>query len=352
MNPSITVLTTVYNGLPYLTECIDSVLNQTYKDFEFLIIDDASTDDSLEIIKSYKDPRIKVVENEENMGQVRSLNRGLKIAKGDLIARLDQDDVCLPKRLEEQADYLEKHPDITIVCSWEITIDSDGKKVRAWKGEIKNYGIFLGYVMLGLCPVWHPSVMFRRDTVLGLGGFEPSYAPAEDYQLWARMAMNRLNGAILPRFHLLQRIHDRRQSFLQSEKQLNATHRAHNEVISKFMPGANIDCLGSLLRLGPDPCGRRYDKNHIKELADDLDEMLENVKNMQSLSADELKLLRNKIYRRVGWGVRFATQLTRLHGILFFPIFYLLSPMVLPNIRIVLSKVNYFAHKLRYAFKA
>ena len=351
VSPRVTVLTTIYNGLPYLKDCIESVLSQTDKDFEFLIIDDASTDDSLEYIKSYKDPRIRILENEKNLGQVPSLNKGLEIAKGKFIARLDQDDVCLPRRLEEQTDYLEKHSDISILCSWEITIDSSGKKVRCWKGDLKNYGVFLSTILLGLCPVWHPSVMFRKEAVMDLGGFDTSYAPAEDYQLWARMAMNRLSGAIVPQFHLLQRVHDKRQSVLQSDKQLSATHKAHNEVISRFMPDKDIGCLAALLRLEVDPCCRGYDKDHINELAENLKELLQNVKNMQSLSADELTSLRNRIYRRVGWGVRFATLLTRLPKFFFRPLFYLLSPLVLPNIRIVLSRTNYFIHKLRYAFK-
>ncbi len=350
--PRITVLTTVYNGLPYLPECIESVLKQTWADFEFLIIDDASTDNSLECIKSYKDPRIKIVENEKNIGQVSSLNIGLKIAKGKFIARLDQDDVCLPNRLEEQAEFLEKHSDISILCSWEITIDSSGKKVRSWKGGLKNYGVFLATVLLGLCPVWHPSVMFRRDVILGMGGFDTSYAPAEDYELWARMAVSRLNGAIVPRFHLLQRVHDQRQSVLQGDKQLNAACRAHNEVISKFMPGVDIDCLAALLRLGDDPCGRRYDKEHIRELAANLDAVLQSVETKQNLSGAELRSLKNKIYQRVGLGVIWGGRLACLPGILFYPAFYLLSPLVFPGIRRALSKAHYFIHKLRYVFKA
>ena len=350
--PHVTVLTTVYNGLPYLTECIDSVLRQTWTDFEFLIIDDASTDNSLECVKSYKDPRIKIVENEKNIGQVPSLNVGLKIAKGKFIARLDQDDVSLPSRLEEQVDYFKRHSDISILCSWEITIDANGKKVRRWKSGLKNYGVFLATVLLGLCPVWHPSVMFRRETVLSMDGFDTSYAPAEDYELWARMAVNRLSGAIVPRFHLLQRVHDQRQSVLQGDKQLSAANRAHNEVIAGFMPGANIDCLAALLRLGVDPCGRKYDKGHIKELAANLDAMLQNVKNKQHLSGAELRSLKTKIYTRIGLGVFWGRRLARLPGILFYPIFYLLSPLVLPDIRTALSRVNYFIHKLRYIFKA
>ena len=101
MKPIVTVLMTVYNGSHYLNEAIDSALCQTLNDFEFLIIDDASTDNSVEIINSYNDSRIKLLINNKNIGQTASLNLGLARAKGEYVARFDQDDVCLPKRLEE-----------------------------------------------------------------------------------------------------------------------------------------------------------------------------------------------------------------------------------------------------------
>ena len=102
MKPIVTVLMTVYDGKNYLHEAIESVLCQTFNDLEFLIIDDASTDNSVEIINSYNDSRIKLLINDNNIGQTASLNIGLSRAQGEYIARFDQDDVCLPKRLEEQ----------------------------------------------------------------------------------------------------------------------------------------------------------------------------------------------------------------------------------------------------------
>ena len=117
MKPIVTVLMTVYNGKNYLNEEIESVLCQTLDNYEFLIVDDASTDNSIEIINSYKDSRIKLLKNRENIGQTASLNEGLAIAQGQYIARFDQDDVCLPKRLEDQVAFFKKNPSISIVCS-------------------------------------------------------------------------------------------------------------------------------------------------------------------------------------------------------------------------------------------
>jgi len=350
MKPNVTVLMPVYNGLPYLREAIESILNQTYTDFEFLIIDDASTDESLDCINSYQDSRIKVIQNVENVGQVPSLNKGLQVAEGNYIARLDQDDVSLPNRLEEQVGFMEKHPDISILCSWEHTIDSSGKKMRSWKSNLSNYGVFLGRILLGLCPIWHPSVMFRKEVVTGLGGFDTSYAPAEDYELWKRIAFKRNNAAIVPRFHLLQRQHDQRQSVLQNDRQLEATRRAHNEAISKFSPYQEANCLAALLRLERDPCGRGYHKKHIREMLIALNEMISNVEKELDLTSEELESLENTIYRRLGPGVRYGKRLTYLPTIFFYPIFFGLSPLLLPNVRIALSKAYNKLARLNWSF--
>ena len=143
--PTVTVLMTVYNGKEYLREAIESVLCQTLNYFEFLIIDDASTDNSTEIINSYNDSRIKLLKNDKNIGQTASLNIGLSRAHGNYLALLDQDDICLPKRLEEQVAFLQENPSISIVCSREYSINEKGEKIGVWKREIKNYGAFIAY---------------------------------------------------------------------------------------------------------------------------------------------------------------------------------------------------------------
>ena len=117
MSPKITVLLTVYNR-ESISKTIESILSQTYQDFELLIIDNASTDKTQSIIKSYSDKRIRLYINEKNMGQTYSLNRGLALARGEYIARIDADDICLPKRLEIQADFLDKNPEFGFCGSW------------------------------------------------------------------------------------------------------------------------------------------------------------------------------------------------------------------------------------------
>ena len=114
----------VYNGAVYLAPALDSILRQSYGDFEFLIIDDCSADQSREIIKSYHDPRIRLYENQENIGQTHTLNRGLRLATGEYLARQDQDDISLPTRFERQVEMLDRYPDIGLVGSQMAVIHS------------------------------------------------------------------------------------------------------------------------------------------------------------------------------------------------------------------------------------
>jgi glycosyltransferase involved in cell wall biosynthesis len=348
MQPRVTVLTTVYNGLPYLQEAIESTLNQTFSDFEYLIIDDASTDESVECIQSYRDPRIHFVRNEQNLGTSDSINRGLSMIDTPYVVRLDQDDVSLPKRIEEQIDFLEKHHDISIVCSWEHTIDSNGRKIRAWKRSLSNYGDFLGPILLGLCPIWHPSIAFRKEAIVNSGGFNAEYSPAEDFEVTTRLALKRLNAAIVPRFHLLQRQHSRRQSILYEDGQAGVAKRVHNETIRRFSSDQDTNCLAALLRLEKDPCGKGYDREHTRGILGALNEMISSVRDMQHLSPEELNSLKNTIYRRLGPGVRYGQVLTRLPSVLFYPTFFGLSPLLIPKVRIAISKVYNKLQELRY----
>ena len=114
-NPKVAVLMSVYNGEKYLREAINSILSQTFNDFEFLIINDGSTDGTADILKSYTDSRIKIINNEKNIGLTKSLNKGLKIAKGEYIARQDADDISMPERLKEEVAFLEIHKDYAVV---------------------------------------------------------------------------------------------------------------------------------------------------------------------------------------------------------------------------------------------
>ena len=129
VQPKISVVMPAYNAENYIREAIDSILAQTFRDFEFLIIDDGSTDHTVEIIRSYSDSRIRLYQNERNMGVAATLNRGLDLARGEYIARMDADDISLPERFAKQAAYMDAHPDVA-VCGSNIILFSEGAPER------------------------------------------------------------------------------------------------------------------------------------------------------------------------------------------------------------------------------
>lgn len=171
--PLVTVLMSVFNGEKYLREAIDSILTQTFSDFEFLIINDASTDRSREIILSYLDPRIRLIDNEENIGLTRSLNKGIDLAKGKYIARMDADDVSMPERLEKQVRFMEENPDIAVLGSWAYGIDGTGRINAEFRTPICEEIIFKDLFFSN--PLIHGSVMFDKKFVKNIGSYNPSF---------------------------------------------------------------------------------------------------------------------------------------------------------------------------------
>ena len=337
----------VYNGLPYLQEAIESVLSQTFADFEFLIVDDASTDKSVACIRSYKDSRIRLVPNERNLGQTGSLNKGLQLAQGIYIARLDQDDVCLPERLRRQVAFLQHKPDVVALCSWEYSIDACGRKVRSWRSQLENYGAFLGTLLIGNCPIWHPSIMFRRQIVAELGGYDESYAPAEDFDLWVRIAMRRYNASIVPEYLVLQRVHEGRQSIKKGTIQMKHMQHCHDTMVKTFCNGRESELVARLLRLEDSFWSQCESKSQLRVVLDTLNEMLANVKALLGLSPSEFASLKRVVYRRLGLGVKLGRKLIWLPTVLFYPIFLGFSPMLIPRVRRVSSFVYEKLQELR-----
>src|SRR6476469_4762791 len=178
MKPLITVLMPVYNAERFLREAIDSILQQTLSYFEFLIIDDGSTDNSVAIIKSYGDARISFIQNEKNLGISATLNRGLELASCELIARMDADDISYPERLQKQYDFFETNKDVALLSTWAREVSETGELVYTarWRPP------FFYYNLTFECWIYHPTVMYRRSAVLDVGAYSPPYS--EDYALW------------------------------------------------------------------------------------------------------------------------------------------------------------------------
>lgn len=185
MEPVVTVLMPVYNGERYLWEAVESVLGQSYKNFEFLIIDDGSTDRSAEIVQSYSDPRIRLVHNSNNQGIIATLNKGIELARGKYVARMDSDDISLPSRLKKQVAFLESHPEVGICGSW-IRVFGDGRD-EVWRLPTDHRKIVCSLLFNSVLP--HPSVLMSLKILkMHSLNYNPLYVSAEDYAFWIKAA--------------------------------------------------------------------------------------------------------------------------------------------------------------------
>lgn len=182
----VTVLMPVYNAEKFLSEAIESILGQSFSDFEFLIIDDGSTDNSIDIIHSYKDDRIHLFRNKRNMGISKTLNMGIEMAGSDLIARMDADDISLADRLNKQYNFMHNHPEYCFVSSDVEKISANGKTLRK-SGKKKSSGSkFFYYNLTFHCyGIYHPAVMYRKKPVQDVGMYPETLS--EDYRLWSKL---------------------------------------------------------------------------------------------------------------------------------------------------------------------
>lgn len=184
IHPIITVLMSVYNGERYLKEAIDSILTQTFTDFEFIIIDDASTDKTPEILNSYHDNRIKIIRNDKNIGLTKSLNKGLEFSNGLYIARMDADDVSLPDRFMKEVAFLNTYPEIAVVGTASYIIDQEGNVIRILiPSKSPRYCDFLKKNQ-----IIHGSIMLRRSILKKYSGYDELFRYCQDYALWLQMA--------------------------------------------------------------------------------------------------------------------------------------------------------------------
>jgi glycosyltransferase involved in cell wall biosynthesis len=225
-NPLISVITPVYNRAKYLPECINSILSQSYENFEFIIIDDKSTDGTNEIIKNYasKDSRIIVLKNDKNIGATISFNRGLGISKGKYIARMDSDDISLPKRFEKQISIFQFWSNLDVLGTGAILIDQNGNTIGK-KQFASNYEEIKKTLNFGV-PVFDPSVMIKSNLLKESGGFDERLAPADDYHLWLTLFKKKKTISNINEYLIKYRIHDSNLSKLSSKEQLEKSFLA------------------------------------------------------------------------------------------------------------------------------
>lgn len=221
----------VYNAELYISETLESILNQTFRDFEFLIIDDCSTDNTLSIIKSYEDSRINLHCNEKNLGQSPSLNKGICLAKGKYIARMDADDIAFPDRFEKQYNFLESYPEVVVLgSSYRIMGASEVKELNFKPSEIKVR------LFLGLNSLAHPTVMIRKEIFSKYNFTYNEYNPVnQDFELWSEIS-RRYPLANLEDVLLDYRVHDDQISNMRYGEQQEHAKRIITTALQDFFP--------------------------------------------------------------------------------------------------------------------
>lgn len=226
----VSVLMPVYNAEKYLAEAIDSIISQTFKDWELLIINDGSTDSSKSIIETYTDARIHYIENDTNLGLIETLNKGIQLCKGEYIARMDSDDVALPERLALQVQFMDNNHDYVLCGTNAIVIDSAGQAT----GKVVNpsNNTFLQISLLFTNPFIHPSIIMRKKA-LANNLFDKKWIYVEDFELWTRLA-NRGKVANLEQTLLKYRWHNSNVSNIYSEIQEDFKNRIIKQQLEKL----------------------------------------------------------------------------------------------------------------------
>jgi glycosyltransferase involved in cell wall biosynthesis len=306
----------VYNGQKYLREAIDSVLNQTFADFELIAIDDGSTDGSGAVLREYTDPRLKLLTNETNLGLIGSLNRGLAAARGEYVARQDCDDLLEPERLAKQVAYLDAHPDVVLVGTWMQLIDEHGADITLWRYPTTNAEI--RWAMLFNTAVGHPAAMFRAAVARDAGGYSPDFLFAEDYDLWSRLAA-RGNVANIPEPLQRYRVHGNTVSTKNSARQMQtrlAISKRNIEQVSRELSGPAMQLVSQATA--------PRTKRDLLDMTSAYTLLLGQFKARYPLSEDVERRIRDKIieklstaFQHVGWFDRIGCLIQRAR---FFPV--------------------------------
>ena len=259
--PRVSVLMSVYNGARYLREAVDSILDQTFTDFEFIIVNDGSTDDTETIMQSYDDPRIVLVSNERNLGLAGSLNRGLELARGEYVARQDADDRSFPARLAKQVVYLDSHPSITFVGTDASFIDTVGQVIKHTSLPETDPG--LRALLLAGNPMVHGTVVIRRKAMAAAGGYCTDFEAAQDYDLWLRLSEGG-GMASIPEYLYDCRRHAETITATRSARQKELSQVARELSLERLVSGTdrlgrNMSELGSVV---PPAWQRRTSARH------------------------------------------------------------------------------------------
>jgi glycosyltransferase involved in cell wall biosynthesis len=234
MNPKVSVLMPIYNGERHLRRTLDSVLQQSFPDFEVIVVNDCSPDNSRDVVLSYDDQRIRLIDNTKNLGQTGSLQVALDNARGEYIARQDQDDISLPDRFAAQVVFLDQHPEVGVLGTSYCVIDDHD---RVLDGTAAFYPpetlAEMAWRFLWGDRLVDSSVMFRRDGAERIAGYNPDYRYAQDYDLWMRLSFE-TGVARLPEVLLQLRIHSASASSQFTEAQEREVHSIIREALNRL----------------------------------------------------------------------------------------------------------------------
>ena len=227
----VSVILPVYNAKNYLSESINSILIQTFTDFELIVIDDGSTDGSTALLQEFaaRDSRIRLV-CRHNKGLVETLNQALAIANGEFIARMDADDICEPDRFEKQVEFLNENPDVVCVGAQPMLIDGDGRKIMVMKMPLAHAEIDKSHISGHGHAMTHPLAMIRLQTLNAIGGYRIDYEHAEDIDLWLRLGEEG-ELANLPEVLLNYRQHFSSIGYIERHQQLQSHWRAVDDAM-------------------------------------------------------------------------------------------------------------------------
>lgn len=228
----VSIILPVYNAEEYLEECINSILVQTYKKFELIVINDGSTDNSMIIISNFKDERLKVIDNNHNF--IESLNLGITVANGEFIARMDADDIMLPNRLETQLDFMETHPKIDICGCWAETFYT---KKYIMKMPVDHKTIVSNLLLNNI--LIHPTIIMRVSSISKFPGYpnlyKKNYIYAEDYKLWTEMSAAGYRFANIPKVLLKYRLSQKQVTYIKRKEMFHISSQIRNEYASYIM---------------------------------------------------------------------------------------------------------------------
>jgi glycosyltransferase involved in cell wall biosynthesis len=301
--PTVSVILSVRNGEPYLKQAVDSILAQSFGDFELIVVDNHSTDDSPRIVESYDDDRIVLTRPEDPLHLAQALNYAASMARGEFVARMDADDVSHPSRFEKQVAYLKEHPEVGILGAQICPIDEDGAPItRGHYYKPESHADIACSLFFG-CALWHPTVMLRKSVIDELGWYSsPVIAgreeySTEDYDLWCRaIAHTQIHN--LAEELLDYRIHAENHSLAssrRSEHYKNLILILQNHLKNSLKVDATLGLCASLLGLDRSDAGEEGNKDNPVSHISGLISPILNVAKETRVSAAGMKQLREQL---------------------------------------------------------